>query len=260
MHMLMSRGGKFIVVVFAVWLLAGSYVLYRHFEIERLRQIALSQSSGTAAAESAIRKLGNYRGSWAMDSLIGIATWEREFIDGRQELAIKVIAARGNAEALAQLAELFQPSVGLARRDAVAVALQENVCNEQCTQSVLHYLERYWYGSGREEDITTLGDRFDGHPDSPEILKEQNFVMDCLGKVLARNGRATLDVLQRIYGLGSAAPSAFSIHVVESLHLRRACILLAVSKENLLDSSKEEKLEDLLRSLKCPPETGASKN
>lgn len=258
MHML-SRSGKFLVVVFLVWLLVGSYVLHRHFEIERLRQIALSPSSGTTAAESAIRELGNYRGSWAIDSLVGIATSEREFIDGRQELAIKVIATDGNTEALARLAELFQPSVGLARRDAVAVALQENVCNEQCTQSVLHYLERYWHGSGRDEDITTLADHFDGRPDSPEILREQNFVMDCLGKVLARNGRATLDVLHRIYGLGSAAPSAFSLHVVELLHLRRACPLLAASKHSLLDSSKEERLEGLLSNLQCPLESGDTK-
>jgi|GEM_PF-2198758 len=254
--MLISRAGKFLVVFFVAWLLAGSYVLYRHFEIERLHQIALSPSSGTAAAESAIRKLGNYGGSWAMDSLVGIATSEREFIDGRQELAIKVIAARGNIEALAQLAELFQPSVGLARRDAVAVALQENVCNEQCTQSVLHYLERYWYVSGREEDITTLSDHFGGHPDSPQIVKEQNFVTDGLAKVLARNGGATLDVLHRVYGLGSAAPSAFSLHVVELLHLRRACPLIAASKRSLLDSSKEERLEGLLSNLQCQLERG----
>lgn len=50
------------------------YVLYRHFEIERLAKVVLSPSSGTASADSAIGKLSAYHGSWATDSLLTIAT------------------------------------------------------------------------------------------------------------------------------------------------------------------------------------------
>lgn len=250
MELRISRRGKFLLALLAVWLLAGAYIVYRHFAIERLEKLALSPASGTASAGAAIKKLSAYRGSWPTDSLLSIATADREFIDDRQDLAIHAVAIRGNAVAIAQLSELLQPSNGLARREAVAKALVENVCNGQCVQSILHYLERYWSGQGEKEDITLLA----MHSDDPEIDKEEASVAEDLGKVLTRNERTTLDVLDRIYGLGSPAPSAFSLHVVESLHMRRACFLLSMSKHDLLDPSKKETLEKLFHDLRCPPE------
>ena len=240
---------RFLLALFFAWLLAGTYVLYRYFEIERLEKLALSPLSGKASYE-AITRIGTYRGSWAADSLLRIATTDREFIDDRQELAIQAVALRGNPVALAQLAELLQPSNGLARRAAVAKALVENVCSEQCAQSILHYLERYWSGQGEKEDITLLA----MHSKDAEIEKEEATVAEDLGKVLTRNDRATLTVLDRIYGLGSPAPSAFSLYIVDLLHMRRACLLLSMSKHDLLDPSKEETLKKLFHELRCPPE------
>jgi hypothetical protein len=240
---------KILAALLVAWLLLGAYVLYRHSEIERLAEIALSPLSGKASY-SAIGQLSTYRGSWATDSLLRIATADRGFIDDRQELAIQAIAVRGDAAALAQLAKLLQPSIGLAMREAVAKALVENVCNEECAQSILHYLERYWSGQAKNEDITLLAMQ----SDDPEIDREEASVAEDLGKVLTRNDRATLTVLDRIYGLGSPAPSAFSLHVVGSLHMRRACLLLSMSKHDLLDPSKKETLEKLFHDLRCPPE------
>jgi hypothetical protein len=247
---------KILLALVAAWLLAGAYILYRYSEIGRLTKIALSPLSDTASADSAISQLSAYRGFWATDSLLRIATADREFIDDRQDLAIQAIAVRANPVALAQLATLLQPSNGLARREAVAKALVENACNELCAQSILHYLERYWCGQGKNEDITLLA----MHSNDGEIEKEEASVADNLGKILTRNDKATLAVLDRIYGLGSPAPSAFSLHIVESLHLRRACLLVSVSKHDLIDSSKEEKLEKLFHDLRCPSELESGKD
>jgi len=246
---------KSLIAVFTVSLLVGTHVLYKRSEIARLEKIALSPSADTATAKSAVDKLRTFYGSNATDSLLRVATADREFIDGRQDLAIEALATRANPEEIAQLAQLLQPSVGLARREAVTAALKESVCNELCVQSILHYFERYWTKQAQNEDITLLLSGSD-----PEIQKEEASMAEALGKVLVRNGKATTAVLRGIYGLGGPAPSAFSLHIVEKIHLRSACFLLSTSKHNLLDTSKTKAFETLLSDLQCPSTSESGKD
>jgi hypothetical protein len=222
--------------------------------MDRLHKIALSPASSTELANSSVRKLSSYRGLRAIEFLLQIATADREFIDGRQELAIQEIARRPDSDATHRLAMLLQPFNGLARREAVASALEQNACDENCIQSVLHYLERYWCGLGKWEDIPSVG----GESGYAELKKEQEQLAERLRKVLAKNQKATLQVLHVIYGLGSPQPSAFSLHIVETLNLRGACPLLATSERTLLDASKAEKLKSLQRDLRCPSESGTA--
>jgi hypothetical protein len=155
--------------------------------------------------------------------------------------------ARHDSCVIKQIAILLQPSVGLARREAVATALANAVCNEDCARITLHYLERRWTGEGIHEDITNIASHFD----SVAIEKEQSHVAEQLNKTLAANDQSTLTVLRNTYGLGSPVPSAFSLNVVTALHFTKACRLIAASKNALLDSSKKDELEKISRELSC---------
>jgi hypothetical protein len=237
-------------------LLVGSYLTameisnYRHSQLAKLYSTSVSYSSETSAAESAVRKLNSYRGSEPKDLLVKIATGEREFHDDRQEIAIQLLMVRGNTDVTRRIAVLLQPSVGLSRRQAVATALENAVCEEECTRFVLHYLERRWSGSGIREDFTNA---VFGGDVSPTIEREQARVVEQLDHTLSINVRSTLSILRNTYGLGSPVPSGFSLYLLQSVHIKEACPFLEVSEEKLMDSSKDAELQKTLRELGCPP-------
>lgn len=112
--------------------------------MSQLSEIAMSPTSVTAAADEAVTKLNAYHGKRATNLLLRLALTEREFIDDRQERAIRLIAERNDAEALTSLATLLQPHITMARREAVANALQGRTCATECVRSILHYEERLW--------------------------------------------------------------------------------------------------------------------
>jgi hypothetical protein len=245
---------RYLWIMIALWVMAGVYILYRQTQMDHLQKTALSPSSSTEMADSAITKLGQFRGSRAVDLLVQIAIADREFIDNRQELAIQEVAGRADPSAIRRLSMLLQPFNGLARREAVALALERNTCDEECDQYILHYLERYWCGLGKWEDTPSIG----GEEGYAEMKKAQVALADRLHKVLAKNQKSTLHVLRVIYGLGSPQPSTFALEMVEKLTLRGACPYLERSRLGLLDSSKEEKLKDLESNLRCSVESGSS--
>jgi hypothetical protein len=241
---------KLLALVVGSYLTVMEYSNYRHAQLTKLYSTAVSWSSYTIAAESAVRKLNAYRGAKPTDLLVKLATGGRDFLDDRQELAIQLLVARGDANVTKRVAVLLQPSVGLARREAVATALQNAICNDECTRLVLHYLERRWSGFGIREDITNVAAHFDV---GPEIEREQTQVVEELGHTLAISPHSTLFVLRDTYGLGSPVPSGFSLYILQSVHLKDACPFLEASEENLMDSSKDGELKRTLRELECPP-------
>jgi hypothetical protein len=202
-------------------LVAGSYLTameisnYRHSQLAKLYSTAVSWSSDTFAADSAVRKLNSYRGSEPKDLLVKVATGDRDFLDDRQYLAIQLLIAHGDPNLTKRVAILLQPSVGLARREAVAKALQNAICDKECARFVLHYLERRWTGFGIQEDITIVA----AHGDiGPANEKEEAQVVEQLNHTLANKSRSTLSVLHDTYGLASPVPSGFCLYLLKSVH------------------------------------------
>jgi hypothetical protein len=247
MALMISRRTKILALVLGSFLTAAEYWNYRSSQMMRLYSTSVSPSATGPVAESAIRQLNGYVGSQPKDLLVKIATADRDFIDGRQDFAIHLLIARRDTNLTRRIAVLLQPSIGLARREAVAAALQNAVCDDGCTRFILHYLERRWAGYGISEDITSVGVHFD----SPAIEKEQSQVVAQLNRTLATNPQSTLAVLRDTYGLGSPAPSAFSVYVLTTVRLREGCPFLEASKQNLIVSSKSGELDKTFRELGC---------
>jgi hypothetical protein len=241
---------RLLALVLGSYLTAMEFSNYRHSQLAQLYSTAVSRSSDSLAAESAVRQLNSYRGSEPKDLLVKIATADRDFLDHRQDLAIELLLAHGDPNLTKRVAILLQPSVGLARREAVATALQNAICNEKCTRFVLHYLERRWSGYGIREDITIVA----AHGDiGPANEREEAQVVEQLDHTLAINSRSTLSVQHDTYGLGSPVPSGFSLYVLQSVYLKEACPFLEASEKNLMDSSKNSELERTIREVGCPP-------
>jgi hypothetical protein len=219
---------KVIAFLIGSYLAATEYWRYRHSQMESLHSTAISSLSEAPAAELAIRKVNTYAGSGATDLLLKIATADRDFVDGRQDIAIRLLIQRREPKRTSRVATLLQPSVGLARREVVATELQNAVCDNDCTRYVLHCLERGWAGFGIREDITDVAAHFDV---GPIIENEQADVGKHLYQTLKMNYQSTLSVLRDTYGLGSPVPSAFSLSVLSSIRLKQACILRGISKE-----------------------------
>jgi hypothetical protein len=56
---------------------------YRHSQLRQLYSTAVSWSSDSFAAESAVRKLNSYRGAEPQDLLVKMVTADRDFLDDR---------------------------------------------------------------------------------------------------------------------------------------------------------------------------------
>jgi hypothetical protein len=82
---------KLLALVVGSYLTVMEYSSYRHAQLTKLYSTAVSWSSETIAAESAVRKLNAYRGAEPTDLLVKLATGGRDFLDDRQELAISAV-------------------------------------------------------------------------------------------------------------------------------------------------------------------------
>jgi hypothetical protein len=216
--------------------------------MQRFFEVAISPTTVTVTADEALTKLNSYHGKHASDLLVRIALADRDFVDDQQEIAIRMIAERDDPNALASLTDLLQPHIELARREAVAKALQKGICTTECVRSVLHYEERLWCCHIAKESVLALvSDQYV----RSRIEKDHDEMLALLDAALIRNGPSTVQVLRDVYGLGSPDPSPFTLHVIESLHLRRACPALAKSEYQLLDSSQKDEIEGLLKDLNC---------
>lgn len=237
------------VLLVLVWLIFGAYVIYRHSRIATLHRIALSPLSDTATADAAVRYLNAYKGLAATDSLMDVALSELPLIDNRQVLAIRSLAQRGDPSALTRLTELLQPQVDFDRREAVAAALQKGMCDSGCVRAVLFYEERLWCGVMPLEAV--LSKSTSDSTLRMSVENEDAALDKSLGETLSRNEAATLQELQVVYGLGSSMPSSFALHVVEALHLRGACPLIASSIQDLADASQRQRVEEAFTNLNC---------
>lgn len=238
---------KIFAFVLGSFLTAMEYWNYRRDEIMKLYSTAVSPSSDQAVAESAIRKLNAYIGSEPKDLLLKIATRDRDFLDDRQDFAINLLISRHDVNLTKRIAALLQPSIGLARREGVATALQNTACDAECMRFVLHYLERRWAGYGIREDFTNVAVHFD----SPAIENEQSHVVEEMNRILAKNPESTLSVLRDTYGVGSPVPSAYSLYILERIHLKEACPFLEASKKGLMDLSKAVELDKVFHDIGC---------
>jgi len=123
--------------------------------------------------------------------------------------------ATGQDETLS-VASLIQPHVALDLRVAAVEALEDMTCVAPCVRVVLHYAERVWRGERKLED------RFKGDGNS-EIEEKQSQLDAKILVLLARRKTVTGKVLEDVYGLGTASPSLFALHIVDSILLKEAC-------------------------------------
>lgn len=237
---------QWLAVPVGLGLMAMQYLDHRNAEMSRLYSTSSSPASSPNAAKAAIKALNAYSAGNSTKLLIQLATADRDYLDDRQDFTIQLLVSKNDPETTEQLARLLQPSIGLARREAVTKALVESACDQVCVRVVLQYLERRWTGQSAHEDISQVLAY-----NSPDIVKELNQVDTGLGKVLAGNEDSTVAVLHDTYGLGSPIPDSFAIHIVDILRPKSACRLIRRSLLSSLDSSKKSQLNQLRQELAC---------
>jgi len=223
-----------------------AFLFWRHQQIIGFYRTAMW--GGTAEAKSAVARLAGFRGEDATELLLRIASPRQRFLDNRQVLAVQLLAKRGRPEIAVRLAESLKPQAPYSLRMAVATALAQIECNEQCTQYVLHYLYRRFCGELNAEEAFPESDadaRF-------QLKQDEDQLAATLNTSLLVNRRWTVVVLTEVYGLGSEYPSPFSLHVVESLKLREACSALRDSSAKTFDVSLRGSIQSLVQKLECP--------
>jgi hypothetical protein len=252
---------RVLALVTTVSLTAG-YGLYRYREQQMDRLYAeaaeiLPAFHGTTEAQAAVRKLSTYKGTRSTEMLLNVALGRTPFTwpDVQRE-AINALAARREARIATALAKILQPHYPLPARQAVAEALRALPCTEECVKSILHYLERVSQGEPNYEDRTSFPAGLNESVKT-DLAKQQQGLYHALYDVLKHDGTLTLDALVQIYGLGTDAPSKFSLALVSRMQFREACPLVLrseqVAKQSSADSflAPREELESTLRSLKC---------
>ena len=224
--------------------IASGYSLYqyRDRQIERLYSEAAGIPPffrGTTEAESAVKRLGTYRGQKVTSMLLNIALGRTPFTWPQTEsAAIDALANRGEPRLSESLAMLLQPQQPLPAREAAARALQKLPCDLECVESILHYLERVSHGEPNYEDRSTFS------PGLSEGVKagnrrDQETVYQSLYAALRRENRNTLVILAQVYGLGSDAPSGFALSLLSRMGFRDACPALLQSERLANQSSPE---------------------
>lgn len=244
----MAKTSYVIIVVILLVLIAGGYALLRHQRMFHLYNVAVSPLSDTNEAHNALKQLDEYEGYEAADLLYRTAVSGQEFIDDRKTVAIRLLSNRDEPDLIADLTDMLQPQFSLAMREEVSNALDQNQCTKECIQNVLHYEERLWCGKDVVEEATI------GVTDpsvNRQLMAEHEKMIDHLDAALSRNAKLTVEVLAKTYGIGSRVPSAFALHVIDTLGLRAACPLVAASSASPLDRSAIDPLQRLLGKLNC---------
>jgi hypothetical protein len=276
LHLLITiyKKNRHFLVICGSLLLAGTAICLvlihnsKGDDLDRLYQVASGDpqfSKGTIDSEVAIRKLANHKSERVTNMLVAIAT--RDDSDdpmsiGLSEEAIRALANRGDEKVGLQLAHLLQTKEVFAKRLAVAEALQQIRCNQECIGMVLHYLERICYGEPNSENLSVLLNK--GMVDKKfqdtvetQINDDDKKLYDDLFSVLSKNERTTMIVLYHDYGLGSGLPTRFAISIAMKAKIGMACQLLLRSQELIGSDDKavygvyQDQIHEAVTALKC---------
>jgi len=225
---------KVIVLVGIAVVIAGAgFFSYRTKRMERLyfEAIGYPEFHGSSQSKQAVRTLADYHGRRATGLLVGIALTPDSFLTGSSTLeAIKALGERNDPDVAPILANLLQPQEELATRKAAAEALQHLPCSAECVDRILQYLFRVSSGEPNYED------RWVDSSESPDsvtatLRQEQQESYQSLYAVLVRQKSTTLAILTKVYGLGTDAPSTFSLQLLPNLKLRESCPALLRSNQ-----------------------------
>lgn len=221
-------------VLLGVWLVLLVFNSQRQRNLDELFRQALGYTpAGSEDTITAVRKLASYEGASSTSMLLEIALGDHPTVwpQTRAE-AIVALGHRGDPRVATAMATHLQLHEPLATRKALASALRETKCEEDCIQAVLHYLERVFRGEA------TYDDRFvPPNMDFKQFIeREQAQVVEDLHRVLTKNPESTLLKLRDTYGLGSENPSSFGLNVIAQLDLRNACPTLLRSFEKMTSS------------------------
>jgi hypothetical protein len=247
-------------VVIAALIAAGvaEYMSLRNKAMERLYLKAAGYPPywrSSKGAVTAVNKLANYEGDRSTKMLLDIALGDSPLVSDARDRAIAVLADRKDPEIAAALATRLQPHEGLETRRGVAAALQTLPCQGGCVRSILHYLERVYCGEPNYEDRMVPVQGFEAATNS--LREDQESLYTGLYSILRREKKETFANLAEVYGLGSVAPSAFSIALASRLGLHDACPYLLRSEEQIKELSPDayraprQELQHALTSLKC---------
>lgn len=100
-------------------------------------------------------------------------------------------------------------------------------CTDECVRAILHYLERVMSGEPNYEDRTSFRAGLNEGVKA-DLAKDQQSLYGSLYEVLERERRVTLSTLVQVYGLGTDAPSTFSLTLISRMQFREACGLVLV--------------------------------
>lgn len=214
-------------------------------------------SRGSKEAQAAVRGLGAFKDDRSTQMLLSIALGQTPlpWPDVQRE-AIVALASRNDPSISAALANVLQPHHPFPVRQAAAEALRTVPCSTECVRAVLHYLERVWAGEPNYEDRTVFAAGLNESVKA-DHAKEQAALFQTLSGVLRRERTSTLNTLGQVYGLGTNAPSEFSLTLVTRIVFRDACAMVLQSEQHAKDASADsfvaprEELEATVRSLKC---------
>jgi hypothetical protein len=260
-----SRGQRFwggVVILVLVTGIAG-YVLYRYRE-HRIELLFLEASGyppvfrNTEQSQLATKELGTYRGREVTQKLLAIATGDVGLaMPQTQKAAIEALAVRHDPEISSDIANLLQPNQSRSARETAVSALQKLPCNAECVAAILHYLERVWQGElNFEERTISFGQTAESV--KAEDGKEEEPIYEQLVTVLQREHGTTMEILERVYGLGTVAPSKFALMVVSRAGLQDACPLLTKDLKDIDGTEKwfvapREELAAATQTLHCQP-------
>ena len=217
-----------VAVVSVILLAIVFFISYRRSRLDRLYAVAMGYSTiNTDRRQVAIKELSRDPSQRATELLLKIATNSQLFLwpDG-QDAAISALAERRDPAIAVRLADLMQPYLAIGTRRAVAGALSKLPCPADCIRSVLHYKERIWRGEPNFEERLSLYSTYQ--------REQQEEVITLLNSVLIREQTVTLQVLRKIYGLGTENPSLFTLALIRQLRLNSACSELLASKDKIL--------------------------
>jgi hypothetical protein len=208
-------------------------------------------------AAKAAKKLGEYTGRRATDLLLKLARGNTRFVDTQARCeAIRALSTRKDAVVGSTLATLLAPHVPLAVRLEAAKTLRNLPCDAGCVGSILHYLERGWWGDKGFDERYIL-------PPELVVLKgndeaqERAALREYLYESLRGHKEETVPQLRDIYGLGTSAPAVFGVTLSAEVDIPESCGLLLHSAQDLSQIPPERlagpraELSQSLKILKC---------
>jgi len=235
------------------------FVKHRNHELDRLYAEAAGDwrfFKGSNQSEDAVAKLSEYQGQRSTDLLLKLSLGEGPFVwRSVQTHAIRALGRRKDPIVANQLSNLLQPHEALDVREAVAEALQTLPCNDECNRAILFYLERIWAGELNREDRTIIPPVFGDI--TYKLHNEQAEMYSKLYVILERERHETLTNLVQLHGLGTDAPSTFSLDLLSRVKIKEACPLLIASQRAIQKEptktykAPRTEIESVITSLNC---------